>query len=117
MVTPLGVGVRENWEAMLSGKSGIVSLQGDKEFEGLKSQIGGKLPKHFNLEEHQTSVCFSHFLTFCLKFPQARIFSLANAVTKEAVADAKIDFKSMTPQQRDRVGIVLANQFGVMENY
>ena len=37
MVSPIGVGVKENWENALKGKSGIVSLKGDKEFEGLKS--------------------------------------------------------------------------------
>lgn len=55
-ISPIGVGVEENWENILKGKSGIVSLKGDKEFEGLKSQIGGRLPSHFNLDEHKSSV-------------------------------------------------------------
>jgi hypothetical protein len=37
IVSPIGVGVKENWANMLAGKSGIVSLQGDPEFKGLKS--------------------------------------------------------------------------------
>jgi 3-oxoacyl-(acyl-carrier-protein) synthase len=56
MVTPIGVGVQENWANILGGKSGIVSLKGVPELQGLKSQIGGRLPQHFNIEEHKTSV-------------------------------------------------------------
>jgi 3-oxoacyl-[acyl-carrier-protein] synthase II len=56
IVSPIGVGKEENWKNILAGKSGIVSLKGEKEFEGLKSQIGGKLPSNFNINEHKTSV-------------------------------------------------------------
>ena len=56
IVSPIGVGKEENWKNILAGKSGIVSLKGDKEFEGLKSQIGGRLPSHFKIDEHKTSV-------------------------------------------------------------
>jgi 3-oxoacyl-(acyl-carrier-protein) synthase len=56
IISPIGVGKEENWKNILAGKSGIVSLKGDKEFEGLKSQIGGRLPSSFNLDEHKTSV-------------------------------------------------------------
>jgi len=56
IISPIGVGKEENWQNILDGKSGIVSLKGEKEFEGLKSQIGGRLPSHFNFEEHKTSV-------------------------------------------------------------
>ena len=62
IVSPIGVGLKENWQNALKGVSGIVSLQGDKEFEGLKSQVGGKLPPHFRLDLHKTSV--SSFLFF-----------------------------------------------------
>ncbi len=62
IVSPIGVGLKENWQNALKGVSGIVSLKGDKEFEGLKSQIGGKLPPHFNLDLYKTSV--SYFFIF-----------------------------------------------------
>ena len=56
IISPIGVGKEENWKNILAGKSGIVSLKGDKEFEGLKSQIGGRLPSNFNMDDHKTSV-------------------------------------------------------------
>ena len=56
IVSPIGVGLQENWDSILAGKSGIVSVAGDPEFKGLKSQIGGRLPKHFNIDAHKTSV-------------------------------------------------------------
>ena len=56
IVSPIGVGKEENWKNILAGKSGIVSLKGDKEFEGLKSQIGGRLPSNFKIDDHKTSV-------------------------------------------------------------
>lgn len=37
IVSPIGVGVQENWQNILDGKSGIVSVRGVKELEGLKS--------------------------------------------------------------------------------
>ena len=49
-----------------------------------------------------------------MQFTDARIFSLANAVTSEAISDANLQFDKMN---RDRIGILLANQFGVLENF
>ena len=37
MVTPIGVGVNENWHNLLNGVSGIVSLRDDPEFKNMKS--------------------------------------------------------------------------------
>ena len=37
IVSPIGVGLKENWENILKGVSGIVSLKGTPELEGLKS--------------------------------------------------------------------------------
>ena len=56
IISPIGVGKEENWKNILAGKSGIVSLKGDKDFEGLKSKIGGRLPSNFNIDDHKTSV-------------------------------------------------------------
>jgi 3-oxoacyl-[acyl-carrier-protein] synthase II len=56
MVSPIGVGLEENWANLLAGVCGIVSVKGDPEFQGLKSQIGGRLPRAFNLLDYQTSV-------------------------------------------------------------
>ena len=48
--------MEENWTNLLAGKSGIVSLKGDDEFKGLKSQIGGRLPSYFKLQPHYLKV-------------------------------------------------------------
>jgi 3-oxoacyl-[acyl-carrier-protein] synthase II len=56
LISPIGVGVKENWSNLLAGKSGIVSISGDTEFKGLKSQIGGRLPSNFDIDKYQTSV-------------------------------------------------------------
>ena len=42
---------------------------------------------------------------------------MANAVTKEALVDAKLEIKAMSAKEKDRTGIIVANQFGVLENY
>jgi len=68
VVSPIGVGVKENWQNALKGMSGIVSLKGDKEFEGLKSQVGGRLPPHFKIDEHKSSVKFAMNLMTCIVF-------------------------------------------------
>ena len=38
-------------------------------------------------------------------------------MTKEALNDANINIKGLTADERDRTGINIANQFGVLENY
>jgi hypothetical protein len=50
------VGKYQNWLNLLKGKNGIVSLKSNKEFHGLKSQIGGFLPSNFKVDDHKTSV-------------------------------------------------------------
>ena len=49
-----------------------------------------------------------------LQFKDTKIFTLANAITKEAIQHANLDFNTLN---RDRIGILLGNQFGAMSNY
>lgn len=44
MVTPLGIGVKHNWESLLSGKSGIKKIE-HFPAEDIASQIAGIIPK------------------------------------------------------------------------
>ncbi|CAI2370059.1 unnamed protein product [Moneuplotes crassus] len=101
-VSPIGPDLSTSWTAMLEGESGIVSLKGDEEFKNLKSQVGGKLHKDFNLDNHQTS------------FSNARVFSLTHAAFKEALESS--GKKLETDQEKYRSGIIIGNQFGANEN-
>lgn len=58
IVSPIGVGKAENWSNILKGANGIVSVKDVSDLKGLKSQIGGKLPAHFDFSKHQTSVYY-----------------------------------------------------------
>lgn len=45
VVSPLGIGVRESWAALLASKSGIVPLRSEHLFEGCQSQVAGYVPR------------------------------------------------------------------------
>ncbi|CAM9013934.1 unnamed protein product [Wickerhamomyces anomalus] len=60
MVSPLGVGVKHSWNALLAGKSGIVSTDSlnDERYEKIPSKTVGKVPEGelaqggWNINEH-----------------------------------------------------------------
>lgn len=88
IVSPLGVGVKQSWNALLAGKSGIVSTDSlnDERYEKIPSKVVGKIPEgdisegkwnpdnHFQKGEARRLATFSQY---------------ALAATEEALKDAK----------------------------
>ena len=94
MITPLGIGWRENWEALCKGRSGIHAI---RSFDptGLKTRIAGEVPNAFD----------SLFVSSCkVAFPErlARFTQFALLASQQAVEDAGLDFKK---EDSLRVGI------------
>ncbi len=44
MVTPLGIGVEKNWEAVLAGRSGIRPITRFPDVEFFSTRIAGQVP-------------------------------------------------------------------------
>lgn len=52
MITPLGIRVRDNWEKVINGKSGIVSIKDLAYPSAPLVRLGGVLPKEFDFEKY-----------------------------------------------------------------
>ncbi len=98
MVTPLGIGVEENWEAVLKGKSGIGPIT---KFDAslFASQIAGEV-KGFRSEDFLTPKDAKHLDVF---------IHYAIASARMAIEDSTL---KITPENNNRVGCVTGSGIG-----
>ncbi len=102
-LTPVGLSVKESWQNLLAGNSGIGKLT---RFDpsGLKSQLAGELkgfdPLNFmSRKEARSMDTYSKF---------------GVATVMEAIKDAQIKFRK---EDRQRVGIIISSCVGGIEDY
>lgn len=88
LITPLGIGIEENWRKLLKGESGISRIT-SFDPANFTSQIGGEV-KNFNPEEYIDKKDARRMDRFSQ-------FSVAAA--KMALADAGLDLKELKPQE------------------
>lgn len=109
LVTPLGVGVKHSWSALLAGKSGIVSTDtlNDERYDKIPSKVIGKVPdgelatggwnpdNHFQKGEARRLATFSQY---------------ALAATQEALADA--NWFPTEVEDRLNTGVIVGSGIG-----
>ena len=98
MVTPLGVGVEENWDAVSKGKSGIGPIT-KLDASLFSSQIAGEV-KEFNPEDFLAAKDVKHLDKF---------IHYAIASARMAIEDSKLE---ITSENRDRVGCLTGSGIG-----
>jgi 3-oxoacyl-[acyl-carrier-protein] synthase II len=98
MVTPLGIGVEENWEAVSNGKSGIGPIT-KFDASSFSSQIAGEV-KDFRSEDFLASKDVRHLDIF---------IHYAMASARMAVEDSKL---TITEQNSHRIGCVTGSGIG-----
>jgi 3-oxoacyl-[acyl-carrier-protein] synthase II len=96
MVTPLGIGWQENWQAMCAGTSGIQTAR-DFDPTGLATRFGGEI--HPSFEQHYKAQCR---LPFQERYSRFTRFAMLSA--KLAIEDAGIAVKEEDPT---RIGICI----------
>lgn len=98
MITPLGIGVKESWDALLSGKSGIRRIT---KFDASQfpTQIAGEV-EGFNPED---------YIEIKEIKKMDRFIHLAIAASVMAVSDSGI---KITEQNADRVGVLVGSGIG-----
>jgi len=103
-VTPIGNTAPAYWEALLAGRSGVSTIT---QFDpvGLDVRIAAEV-KGFD-----PAVAMDRKMARRM----SRFIHLALAATAEAVGDAGIDFSTYTPDQRDRVAVVINTGGGGLE--
>ncbi|CAI5758788.1 unnamed protein product [Candida verbasci] len=88
IISPLGVGIKQNWQSLISGKSGIISTKelNDRGYENIPSKVFGKVPEgslkqgKWSIEDHLEKGEARRLATFS---------QYALACTNEALQDAK----------------------------
>ena len=98
MVTPLGIGVEENWEAVKNGRSGI-GLITKFDISPFASQVAGEV-KGFVSEDFLSSKDARHLDVF---------IHYAIASARMAIEDSKLD---ITPKNSHRVGCMTGSGIG-----
>ena len=103
-VTPIGNDAPTYWRNLVAGVSGVARISqfdpSDREV-----QIAAEV-KDFDPDsamDHKMARRMSRFIHFAM------------AATKEAVADSGIDFAAMTPEERDRTGVIINTGGGGLE--
>lgn len=101
MVTPLGIGVDEVWQALISGRSGI-GLISHFDTTGYPTRIAGEVP-NFDPELFMDRKTARHVARYC---------QFALAAARMAVDDSGLDPSKLEP---DQVGVVVSSAAGGME--
>ncbi len=103
-VTPIGNTAPLYWQNLLAGVSGIDTI---RHFDpsGLDVRIAGEV------KDFDPTVGMDRKMARRM----SRFVQLAMAAATEAVADSGIDFAAMTPEQRERVGVVINTGGGGLE--
>jgi len=105
LLCPLGTSVASSWSRLIAGESGVTSLLTNprtsaqrEEFAALPSTVAG-------------IVCDNEWMNLLSRDDQrkmARFAQLGVAASEEALRDANINAKELTPEQRERIVSCLA---------
>ncbi len=101
MVTPLGTGVEEVWEALVRGQSGVRAIT-SFDASSYPTRIAGEI-RDFDPEAYMDRKTARHAARYC---------QLGLAAARLAVEDSGLDPESMDP---DTVGVVVSSAAGGME--
>lgn len=97
-VTPVGIGVAENWSAILAGRSGIGRIS-RFDASNFSSQIAGEV-KGFDVANYLPAKEARRFDTFV---------HYGIAAASEAIADAQL---KATPENAERIGVIMGSGIG-----
>jgi 3-oxoacyl-[acyl-carrier-protein] synthase II len=103
LVTPVGIGTDQTWEALCQGKSGVGPITQFEAHEGYATRIAAEV-KGFDptlyMEKKKLKEC-------------ARFIPFAMAATKMALEQANLE---LTEEERDRAGVFIGVGLGGLEN-
>jgi 3-oxoacyl-[acyl-carrier-protein] synthase II len=103
MLTPLAIGVENNWQGLIQGKSGIAEVT-QFDTRECRTKIAGEV-KNFSASdylEHKAARRTSRFIQF------------ASAASRMALEDAKLQ---TNPENADRIGIAMATALGGIDSF
>src|SRR5687767_7768695 len=101
MVSPLGVGVKNNWERLINGESGIRGIQ-SFDVSDLPSKIAGEVPRG---ETASGLLNADDYVSPKDQRKMDRFIVLAIAAAREAVADS--GWAPTDDEARERTGVMI----------
>jgi 3-oxoacyl-[acyl-carrier-protein] synthase II len=99
MLTPLGVNIKESWDGVISGKSGIALLTEDFVAD-LPTRFAGKIPAHLNVEAYLSGKDIRKMDPF---------IQYALIATDEAIKDSGLDIEKI---DSNRAGVSIGSGIG-----
>jgi len=106
MVSPLGVGVQNNWERLIKGESGLRAIE-SFDVSDLPSKVAGQVPRGatadglFNADDHVSTKDQRKMDEFIV---------LAITAAREAVADS--GWVPQTDEERESTGVMIGSGIG-----
>lgn len=106
MVSPLGLGVRKSWSALLRSNSGIVNLRNEHSFEGSRSKIAAYVPDE-DVKDQLAMPKHSYMVKNMKQLSRPTIFAMLAA--HEALEDAQLldDSGQLIDKYRKRCGVAI----------
>ena len=107
-VTPVGVGIKQSFNNILQGKTGMRFLDPAKMAFKFKCLVGATLPDEVLTDEFHEE----HKIRMDDKF-----YSVSNYIMKEAMEMSGLDMRNdKLPYDRERIGLIVANLGEPLQN-
>ena len=106
LVTPLGMGLKGNWESLIAGKSGLATIDRFK-VDDLPCRIGGAVP---TAENHPYRFIADDYVIAKDRRRMDDFIIYAMAAAQEAVQDS--GWVPPTDEARDRTGVMIGSGIG-----
>ena len=105
-ITPVGVGIKNSFNAMLQGTTGIVKLNREDAAD-FKCKLGAPMPEEVYTEEfhEKNRIKMDDFF-----------YSVSNYILQEALEMANLNTEEIDHVSRDRVGIFISNLGEPLQN-
>lgn len=112
MVSPLGVGARKSWSALLQSLSGVVSLKDEHSFEGCQSRVAAYIPSN-QLDEALDHPDHAYMIRYSKQLSRATKFALLAA--HEALQSARLLDESCQLDEKFRLRTGVAIGQGMVD--
>ncbi len=109
MVSPLGVGVKRNWDSITAGKSGIRKID-EFDLTDMSSHVAGIVPKTTDTEPKDGAFNVDLFVPVKEQKKIDRFIEYAMAASQEAVEDS--GWVPATEEDKCRTGVLIGSGIG-----
>ncbi|KAM9965216.1 hypothetical protein ACTFIW_005026 [Dictyostelium discoideum] len=113
IVSPLGVGIKYNWDKLINGDSGIKIFEGFEDSRiDCPSKVVARVPKGEGIGEFNSNT----MIPSQVRLASSDFIKYAIVATDEAIKDSKLDkFIESNEKLQERIGVCIGSGTGSME--